>query len=135
LFGQGIGLYLDRTTSQTIGTLTLLLNTSTGIENVKGSAYNDFIFGNSRSNIFETGAGNDEVDGDWGGGGDDTFILGLGNDLAYGGVGDDLFYGGEGDDNFVDWGTDDYDIGYGGDGTDWNYNVENWTQAGPNYPS
>ena len=133
-FGQGITfLSLSQTTSRVVaaGKLSLILSSSTGIENVRRSAFNDSIHGNSRNNRFETGAGNDYVNGSTGG--NDTYILGSGDDEAYGGSGNDLYYGSEGNDYLLDIGGTD--TGFGGSGTDTQLGVDNWTTDGPDYPA
>ncbi len=57
-------------------------DTLVGIENVRGSAFNDVIIGSAVGNAFEGRAGNDSMDG---GGGDDTLTGGAGNDTFVGG--------------------------------------------------
>ena len=52
------------------------------IENLLGSAYNDFLVGNEGANILDGGAGNDYLRG---GDGDDTLIGGKGADMLHGG--------------------------------------------------
>jgi Ca2+-binding RTX toxin-like protein len=66
-----------------------------GIENVKGSAFADYIWGNSAANVIDGGAGNDEIHG---GDGDDVLTAGTGNDTIYGENGNDLISGGAGND-------------------------------------
>jgi Ca2+-binding RTX toxin-like protein len=66
-----------------------------GIENVKGSAFHDYIWGDDCDNILDGGAGNDEL---YGRGGDDQLEGGAGNDELDGGDGDDLLAGGAGND-------------------------------------
>ena len=57
-------------------------DTLVGIENVRGSAFDDVIIGSAVANAFEGRAGNDSMDG---GAGDDTFTGGAGNDTMIGG--------------------------------------------------
>ena len=72
-------------------------DTLSGIENVTGSAYNDFLTGDDNSNTLI------------GNGGDDTLTGGRGDDRMFGGAGNDIF--------LAEWSTtgDYYD---GGDGID-----------------
>ncbi|MCA0257005.1 MAG: cadherin domain-containing protein, partial [Proteobacteria bacterium] len=67
----------------------------TGFENVIGSAYADFITGDSGANAITGGTGNDTLKG------------GAGNDVLFGGDGDDTLIGGTGADALI-----------GGNGTD-----------------
>jgi Ca2+-binding RTX toxin-like protein len=57
--GVGVSVDLSKATAQTVGNLTLTLSTSTGIENVIGTAQDDRLAGNSRTNVLTGGAGND----------------------------------------------------------------------------
>src|SRR5262245_19644315 len=65
------------------------------IENIYGTAFDDFLEGNDVSNTILAGAGDDVIRGlggnDWlsGGAGNDTFYPGEGNDTIYGGAGID----------------------------------------------
>ena len=61
-------------------------DTFTGIENVRGSAYNDGLVGDNGANYLAGGEGNDGL---WGGAGDDTLEGGAGADRLYGGSGTD----------------------------------------------
>lgn len=74
------------------------------IENVTGSAHNDYIFGDSGDNVLLGNAGddllrghtgNDVLDGDLG---DDDLNGGAGNDTLFGGDGSDILTGGRGAD-------------------------------------
>ena len=76
-----------------------------GIENVRGSNFDDTIIGSVDDNTLE------------GGGGSDVIIGGGGNDTLRGGAGDDVLLGGGGDDNIHSDGSGDTIDG--GDGTDW----------------
>ncbi|WP_341893216.1 calcium-binding protein, partial [Variovorax sp. YR752] len=58
------------------------LDTLVGIENVRGSSFDDVFIGNAAANAFEGRAGNDSMDG---GAGDDTFTGAAGNDTFVGG--------------------------------------------------
>ena len=61
-------------------------DTLISIENVTGSAFNDFLTGDTGANRLVGGAGNDNLNG---GGGDDVLVGGLGNDTLDGGLGVD----------------------------------------------
>jgi Ca2+-binding RTX toxin-like protein len=63
------------------------------IENITGSAYNDFINGNSDANVLTGGDGGDAL---FGRGGDDTMIGGNGSDFLRGSDGADILDGGAG---------------------------------------
>jgi Ca2+-binding RTX toxin-like protein len=67
-----------------------------GIENVKGSAYHDYIRGDDCANIIDGGAGNDELYGE---DGEDLLLGGAGNDKLRGGDDDDVLDGGAGNDD------------------------------------
>jgi Ca2+-binding RTX toxin-like protein len=58
------------------------VDTLLGIENVRGSSFDDVFIGNAAANAFEGRAGNDSMDG---GAGDDTFTGAAGNDTMVGG--------------------------------------------------
>ncbi len=73
-----------------------------GFENVKGSGFNDSIISSSTAydskndnddNIFDGGAGNDNLKGGYG---DDTLIGGTGNDVLNGDAGYDVYVGSKG---------------------------------------
>lgn len=77
----------------------------TGVENLVGSEFNDFLVGNQYDNVIRGGAGDDII---WGGGmsaSNDQLLGEIGNDLLYGGVGDDFLTGGAGNDVFAFDGT------------------------------
>lgn len=128
--GGNVAIELKLTSPQEIGAglLGLALSSSTGIENVIGSAYDDVITGNSRNNVFYGGAGNDTL-GDpscgCGGASQDTLYGGDGNDTLYGyggadqlhgGAGDDVLFGGDGDDSLAgDEGDDELNGELGND--------------------
>lgn len=79
---------------------------NTQIENLKGSAFNDILFGNNAANHIEGGAGNDRIDG------------GAGDDYIDGGIGADVMLGGAGNDIFIVDNKDDEVIEYAGQGRD-----------------
>nr|WP_241741519.1 Hint domain-containing protein [Gemmobacter straminiformis] len=115
-------------------------DTISNLDGVIGSAFNDTLVGydqqstvpgDSYTNVFFGGAGNDSLDGAggddslYGGADQDTILGGTGNDLLdggtgndqlAGGTGNDLIYGAEGEDSIsADAGNDTV---YGGDGND-----------------
>ena len=61
-------------------------DTFTSIENILGSDFGDYIYGDAVSNVLDGGAGNDRLRGD---GGNDTLIGGAGEDNLHGGNGVD----------------------------------------------
>ena len=63
------------------------------IENLKGSAYDDLLFGDDDANVLDGGDGHDGLRGF---GGDDTLFGGNGDDFLNGGEGDDTIVGGAG---------------------------------------
>lgn len=79
-------------------------DTLTGIENLTGSAFDDFLVGDLRDNVLRGGAGNDTVGASWGG---DELYGEAGNDILNGGFGSDVIEGGAG-----------ADVIMGGTGTD-----------------
>ncbi|MEM9797124.1 MAG: Ig-like domain-containing protein [Pseudomonadota bacterium] len=92
------------------------------IENLSGSQFNDFIYGNGSSNGLYGGDGHDELLGQ---GGNDTLYGENGNDRLFGGSGSDWLYGNTGDDQIVGdfgndylWGQDGDDKLWGGEGAD-----------------
>lgn len=100
--GGGVNVDLSLTTQRVInsGDLTLQLSSSTGIENVFGTAFEDTIRGNSRDNELHGGALRDRIFGGLGAdtllgeGGDDTLSGEGGLDTLDGGAGKDLLDGG-----------------------------------------
>jgi Ca2+-binding RTX toxin-like protein len=78
--------------------------TITSIENLIGSAYNDYLSGDGYANRLEGRNGNDNLYGNagndalYGGNGDDYLSGGDDNDSLYGGANDDTLYGGYGAD-------------------------------------
>ena len=84
------------------------MSTSTGLENVIGSAFADHIKGNRRRNLLEGRDGNDEINAIGGpeidtmrGGNDDDVLRGDLNNF-FDPNDDDVFDGGPGDDVFFD---------------------------------
>ncbi len=61
------------------------------IENVRGTSFNDFIFGNNAANLIEGRSGDDRLRGS---GGNDTLNGGDGDDELIGGAGADILSGG-----------------------------------------
>jgi len=84
----------------TSGVVSGLAGVAAGLENAVGSAYDDFIIGNARSNTLRGGEGNDILlgrDGNdqlYGDSGDDLLIGGFHRDTIAGGSGQDLLIGG-----------------------------------------
>ena len=108
------------------------------IENIHGSAHNDYLSGDEKDNIVHAHTGNDTIHGD---GGNDTLYGNAGNDTLYGGSGNDTLFGNEGDD-YLDGEDGDDIVNYtfasgivnvnllnhlatGASGNDRIYNVEN----------
>lgn len=89
------------------------INVLMSIENVKGSAYDDFIVGNDSVNTLNGMDGNDIIAG---GEGKDILNGGTGADRLLGQEGDDTLIGGEGDDTLIGGaGSDIIDGGAGSD--------------------
>ncbi len=65
------------------------------INNIKGSAYRDYLYGDDAANVIDGLDGNDYLAGH---GGDDTLIGGNGDDSLLGGTGKDVLNGGRGSD-------------------------------------
>ncbi len=78
-----------------------------GFENVAGSGYNDWVYGDTASNDLKGGGGNDYVSGGGnydfidGGDGNDQVFGGDGNDFMNGQAGNDLMYGYAGNDFLI----------------------------------
>jgi serralysin len=72
-------------------------DTLSGIEQVQGSRYNDYLVGDTRANLLGGDAGNDYISG---GSGSDQIFGGDGNDILRGGLGGDTMSGGKGADRF-----------------------------------
>jgi Ca2+-binding RTX toxin-like protein len=78
----------------------------TNFENITGSNYSDYLWGNSGANIIIGGGSNDPSSGDtlYGMGGDDQLFGGAGNnDTLNGGAGADLLDGGSGTNDTADY--------------------------------
>ncbi len=97
-------------------------DTLVSVEGIIGSAFGDTltgfdqqstVAGDSFTNVFFGGAGNDLLDG---AGGNDSLYGGAENDTIIGGAGNDLVDGGTGDDSLT--GDAGSDTVYGGDGSD-----------------
>ncbi|MFC5373614.1 DUF4214 domain-containing protein [Brevundimonas faecalis] len=75
-----------------------------GVENVTGSKFNDYLWGDTGNNILKGGGGDDFLDGHWG---DDILEGGAGADYMYGGGtgGDTLSYEGSNAGVFIDFTT------------------------------
>jgi len=73
-------------------------DTFTAIENVTGTNFGDYIYGDTGANYLSGGKGDDRLRGD---GDNDTLIGGDGDDNLNGGTGADLLEGGKGEDTFV----------------------------------
>lgn len=119
--GSPVVLDLAATTPQDLfsgtpyGYAGITLTTGTGIEDVIGTAFDDVIRGNSRSNKIEGGDGNDKI---YGFGGDDALFGGYGNDRLYGGEGQNTLHGNDGDDTLMTIGGSTKDKLYGEFGVD-----------------
>jgi len=84
------------------------------IENVKGTSFNDFIFGNGLDNLIEGGKGDDRLRGD---AGNDTLIGGDGDDNLISGLGSNVLDGGKGEDTLI-LSESTGDTAHGGDDND-----------------
>lgn len=97
-----------------VGAAQGLINNIEGIEEVQGSAYDDFFYGDANSVV--TVFGNDGDDSFYGSNGADFFIGGSGNDSMSGRGGDDILFGEDGIDDIS--GGDGNDLLFGGSGDD-----------------
>jgi Ca2+-binding RTX toxin-like protein len=113
---------------------------STGIENVRGTRFDDRIYGNELDNDLFGNAGNDLI---YGYDGLDVLSGGWGNDKLYGGAKRDLLYGeagrdeifGELGDDYLDGGYDGYaDTMNGGEGADEFVQYYRWGLASSTTP-
>lgn len=77
-------------------------DTYVSIENLRGSNYNDQLYGTDAANILSGGRGYDAL---YGRAGDDTLLGEGGNDTLSGGAGADALDGGEGYDTAAYWGA------------------------------
>jgi Ca2+-binding RTX toxin-like protein len=73
-------------------------DTYVGVENLLGSGFDDYLYGDSAANTIYGGAGNDWLVGSAGG---DTLTGEAGNDKLVGGIGRDGLTGGAGSDTFI----------------------------------
>ena len=105
-------------------------DTLINVENIYGSGYNDFLFGNDAANELRGLDGNDQLVGH---GGNDWLDGGYGDDMMSGGTGADIIDGGAGFDTAyyaasstgVSIALDNGSTGYGGDADgDWLVNIE-----------
>ncbi len=116
----GVTIDLARTDTQTVQVqngvtnLRLTLSNGAGIEQVRGSAWDDTIKGNARNNRLEGNGGDDAL---YGRAGSDTLVGGTGRDSLFAGAGADSLVGGSGNDYLVTvgGGTDTVDPGTGTD--------------------
>jgi hypothetical protein len=117
---SSIGVHLDLTNagvnyyddSHTIG---LIESSSSGIQNVTGTRFNDVLIGNALANRLDGAEGEDEIRG---GAGDDILLGGLGPDDLFGDAGSDSLHGGEGNDELAGGSNTVEDQAYGGMGDD-----------------
>ena len=84
------------------------------IENVVGTEFGDYVYGNVEDNLILGNGGDDELYGSYG---YDVIFGGDGNDLIKGGYNDDSLYGGIGNDTIEGDGSDDLIHGEFGDDT------------------
>ncbi len=89
-------------------------DTYSGIENLRGSQFDDLLVGDKNANGLIGGDGNDTI---YGGGADDVLDGGAGADVITGGAGDDILTGGIGDDILQGDGGADTLTGGGGSDT------------------
>ncbi|MEP7300972.1 MAG: calcium-binding protein [Caldimonas sp.] len=85
--GVNVNLQINVALNDGFGAADLLYN----IENIRGSNYADYLFGNLSANLIEGGAGNDSL---YGAEGNDTLLGGAGSDYFIGGPGTDSIDGG-----------------------------------------
>ena len=113
--------YLGTTKAEKITTAgQITVNFGSVIENLIGSNYDDYLYGNEVGNKIEGGIGSDSIEG-WDG--DDTLLGGVGNDYHTGGSGNDSIEGGDGNDTLAVNGlATNYTIRY--DSTSLSYSIE-----------
>lgn len=112
----GAGVDVDLFWGTAVNLLDQTNSTLLSIENVVGTAFNDFIDGNAVSNNIRGYDGSDRIDGRdgsdrlagenghdvlIGGSGNDVIDGGGGNDILVGGLGSDIMAGGQGTDTFA----------------------------------
>ncbi len=116
------GVYVNLDTAIAQNNITGETTQIIGFENVTGSAYNDYIYGDYRANVLSGYNGGDTINGGGGGDridggrGDDQVLGGDGSDTVQGGFDNDLVSGDAGND-FVDGGSGNDKV-YGGAGKD-----------------
>lgn len=89
----------------TLGLFGAALNKLFNVENLIGSGFFDFLYGNHKANRLDGGVGDDQL---YGGAGNDQLIGGEGSDYLEGGTGTDTLVGGNGDDSY--YVTDRFDV-------------------------
>lgn len=107
------GVYVDLSTNIAENVITGEVTQVVGFENVTGSAYGDYLYGDTLDNAIFGYLGNDAIEGR---GGSDKLDGGEGNDSVIGGDGNDTVNGGEGNDLVS--GDAGFDIVHGGNGND-----------------
>lgn len=85
---SGVKINLTRGTTESFGDFDRY-DHFLGIENARGSRYDDVITGDSKGNLLQGLSGNDTL---YGMGGNDTFVGGSGADHMHGGSGSDMLY-------------------------------------------
>ncbi len=106
--GANVYLYLNSTGTDGLGGS----DTLSSIENIIGTDYKDYLFGDAGANIIHAGAGNDYL---YGREGDDTLYGEDGGDAIIGQEGNDTLYAGDGDGGAV------YGDGFSLDETNYTY--------------
>jgi Ca2+-binding RTX toxin-like protein len=84
----------------TVGASTEAARSISNVENVVGTAFDDYIYGDDYGNEISGAGGDDSLHG---GGGDDTITGGAGNDDIRGNEGADHIYGGAGIDHYASY--------------------------------
>ena len=82
-------------------------DTFDGIDNLRGSSWDDVLAGDANANLLEGSSGNDSIDG---GAGNDTLTGGTGGDTLTGGTGIDTFNADTGNDTVTDLGNGGVDV-------------------------
>jgi len=96
----------------------ITVNFGTQLENITGSAFADYLYGNESDNAIIGNAGNDTIKGN---GGNDQIFGKEGNDFLYGNAGNDII--------FADGGSDTIDGGAGLDTLKYTLSQANYTLA------